>query len=966
MSTRKFAEGVPTVLLAAFAAVVLNAGRDAQAAPSRAATRTAPSGVRLTPTAAAGARFSRLNPHLRGDPGYLAGQAVTTAVSPGGRTLLILTSGYNRLFDQKGGVIPADSEEYVFVYDIGCGQPRMKQVLRIPNTYMGMAFAPDGRHFYVSGGVDDDVHVFARSGGLWTEDFEAVIRLGHKAGKGLAVKPEAAGVAVSADGCNLVVANFYNDSVSIVRLAGGLPTGPPVELSLQPGNGRVGGTYPYWVAISGSRTAYVSSMRDREIDAVALARTTPAVVARIPVEGNPNRMVLNRAGSRLYVASDNDDVVSVIDTSDHRVLSEIRTIAPPSLMVPGAYYHGVAPNSLALSPDGERLYVTNGGENAVAIIALRSAQPRVIGLFPTGYWPNSVSVSGDGKMLYVVNGKSVPGPNPGYCAANGYDLQRQAHCDSSNQYILQLSKAGFLALPTPAGRDLSELTRTVAANDHLYVRENAADHRLMEALHQRIKHIIYIVRENRTYDQELGDLPVGNGDPRLAEFGRRITPNAHALASRFVALDNFYDTGEVSGNGWPWSTSAMESDVGAKNLSLNYAHRGLSYDWEGTDRGVDVAIGSLAGRMREEAGYPDDRDLLPGKDDVAAPDAPEGERQQGYIWDAVMRAGLSVRNYGFMLDLGPYDNVIHRPPLLPLPHKSRTRVAYAANAQLAPVTDPYFRGFDTRFPDYYREAEWDREFKQYVANGNLPALGLVRLMRDHLGDFAESIDGLNTPEAQVADNDYAVGRLVQAVAHSPYASSTLIIIVEDDAQDGPDHVDAHRSVCFFAGPYVKQHAVVSERYSTVNMLATIEDILGTQHLSIYDAYQRPMSAVFDLHQKDWTFHATEPAPFAAAFTGGGAKRDRAEFHFRRTPAYWARETKGMRWDREDENPAPLIERIYWDGLNPGMPYPTARSTADLRDHRAALLASPSTSGISRRSSDMGHPADMTSEVPPSR
>jgi hypothetical protein len=462
----------------------------------------------------------------------------------------------------------------------------------------------------------------------------------------------------------------------------------------------------------------------------------------------------------------------------------------------------------------------------------------------------------------------------------------------------------------------------------------------MSALHRRIKHIIYIVRENRTYDQVLGDMPVGNGDPRLAEFGRAITPNAHALALGFVTLDNFYDTGEVSGNGWPWSTSAMESDNGSKDMPVYYAERGLSYDVEGTNRDVDVAVGSLAEREKEEPGYPHDPDLLPGTANVAAPDGPEGEHQQGYLWDAAMRAGLAVRNYGFLLDLKPYDNPIHSPPLIPLPYASRTRIAFPANRQLAPVTDPYFRGFDTRFPDYYREAEWKREFDRYVAHGNLPALSFVRLMRDHLGDFTKSIDGLSTPEAQVADNDYAVGRLIEAVARSPYADSTLIIIIEDDAQDGADHVDAHRSVCFFAGPYLKRHAVVSERYSTVNVLATIEDILGLGHLSIYDAYQRPMSAVFDLERKDWSYRAIEPAPFAAAFTGAGKPPDPAAFHFKHSPAYWARVTRGMQWGKEDENPAPLIERIYWEGLNPGVPYPGARSGKDLSRDRATLLAAP--------------------------
>jgi hypothetical protein len=543
-------------------------------------------------------------------------------------------------------------------------------------------------------------------------------------------------------------------------------------------------------------------------------------------------------------------------------------------------------------------------------------------------------------MLYIVNGKSIPGPNVRWCAANDYNAAREAHCNSSNQYILQVSEGGFLSVPAPTAHDLTELTRTVAANDHLYVRENAEDQRLMSALHQRIKHIIYIVRENRTYDQLLGDLPVGNGDPRLTEFGHVITPNAHALALNFVTLDNFYDTGEVSGNGWPWSTSAMESDEGSKDVPVYYASRGLSYDWEGTDRDVDVAIGSLAARKQEEPGYPDDPDLLPGNADVAAPDGPQGEYQQGYIWDAVMRAGLAVRNYGFMLDLAPYGNPTHSTPLIALPYARRTRVAFPSNRGLAPVTDPYFRGFDTRFPDYYREAEWQREFEQYVAHGNLPALSLVRLMRDHLGTFAQSIDGLGTPEAQVADNDYAVGRLVEAVAHSPYADSTLIIVIEDDAQDGADHVDAHRSVCFLAGPYLKHHAVVSERYSTVNVLATIEDILGLDHLSIYDAYQRPMSGAFDLGQTHWSYRAIEPAPFAAAFTGGAKPPDPAAFHFRQTPAYWARVTRGMRWGKEDENPAPLIERIYWRGLEPDAPYPSVRSGADLSRDRARLLAAP--------------------------
>jgi len=416
---------------------------ETSAAPARRhVAPLAPSGLRITPLAATGAQFASLDPHLPDFPAYRAGQAVTTALSPDGKTLLILTSGYNRVFDANGKTILPASQEYVFVFDVSGRAPRQIQALQIPNTYMGMTFAPDGRHFFVSGGVDDNVHFFSSANGRWSEDGASPLKLGHKEAKGLSVKPEVGGLAVTADGSKLLVANFYNDSLSIVPLTNGLPAGPPTEISLQPGSGKPGGTYPYWIAVKGNGTAYISSMRDREIDVVDLSGASPSVSARIAVEGNPNRMVLNRAGTRLYVASDNADIVSLIDTAQNRVLSTVRTIAPPSLVSPGVYYHGVAPNSLALSPDERRLYVTNGGENALAVIALDGAKPAVTGLIPTGYWPNSVSAGANGRMLYVVNGKSVPGPNPKVCAANNFDAAAINMCCS-------FPKRDFSVCPCP-------------------------------------------------------------------------------------------------------------------------------------------------------------------------------------------------------------------------------------------------------------------------------------------------------------------------------------------------------------------------------------------------------------------------------------------------------------------------------------------------------------------------------------
>jgi hypothetical protein len=466
----------------------------------------------------------------------------------------------------------------------------------------------------------------------------------------------------------------------------------------------------------------------------------------------------------------------------------------------------------------------------------------------------------------------------------------------------------------------------VARNNHFGFAESASDRAMMTFLHRHIRHIIYVVRENRAYDQILGDLGEGNGAPSLVEFGKDITPNAHRLARQFVDLDNFYDTGEVSGNGWAWSTAARESDAGEKNIPINYALDGLSYDWEGENRNVNVALPTLADRRKVAPYYPDDPDLLPGQNDVAAPDGPQGQKQKGYLWDAALRAGLSVRNYGFFIDLEPYDRPTSQGGIGEIidPHARGVRVAVSTNPTLAPRTDPYFRGFDNRYPDVYREAEWAREFAGYVKHQDLPSLELVRLMHDHLGSFDQAIKGVNTPDTEVADNDEAVGKLIETVAHSPYADSTLIFVVEDDAQDGPDHVDAHRSVAFVAGPYVKHHAVVSDRYTTVNLVRTIEDILGFGPMTLNDAYERPMATVFDRNARHWDFHATEPRPLTATrLPQSSEAMTLPRWHKPRPAQWWAQQTRGYDWHVEDDIPTVAFNHVLWQGLHPGTPYPHA-------------------------------------------
>ena len=924
-----------------------------------------PTGQSITPTAAPGAVFTELNPGLASAPDFTVGQLVSTVVSPDGRTLLALTSGFNQQY-------PALSSEFVFVFDISAGRATQKQALQVPNSYVGLAFAPDGGAFYVSGGVDDSVHVFARgAGGSWSES-GAPIALGNGPGIGLTqgvpgiagptVGAQAAGVAVSGDGRTLVVANYENDSISLVDLA----SRGVKALDLRPGrnnpaqSGVAGGEFPYWVAFKGSDTVYVSSLRDREIVVVGVTGT-PTVTARIALKGNPTKLILNKAQNRLFVASDNSDTVDVIDTASNRLIASIDTTAPEG-QLEGQVRRGSSPNSLALSPDEETLYVTNAGSNFVAVIELHHNGGAVVGLIPTGWYPNSVSVSADGRTLYVVNGKGNAGPNPENCtdvengpsghsppnapvSADGCPAALQT--GSANQYVWQLTKGALLTLPVPGERTLRGLTQTVADNNGFDLALNRTDRSVMDALRRRIRHVIYIVKENRTYDQLLGDIGSGNGDASITQFPQSITPNFHAIASGFVLLDNFYCSGEVSMDGWQWSTGARSIDANDKSTSVNYAGRGMTYDSEGTARGINIAFGTNSARAAAlsggvAAGEPPlpaalqyltgstlsslaDPDSLPGTANEVELDGPDGQQGAGYIWNAALRAGKSVRNYGFFIDM-TLENVpgtIGGLGPIKDPFSAGIPVAVPTHPDLLGVTDPYFRGFDNIFPDFYRYQEWSREFDQFVAGHNLPALELVRLMHDHMGDFGAAIDGVNTPEYQQADNDYAVGLLVQKVANSPYADSTLIFVLEDDAQDGPDHVDAHRSTGYIVGPYVKQGVTVSTHYSTVNMIRTIEDVLGLQHLNIHDQGVPPMTDAFDPAQSKWSFTAN-PSAYLYGTTLPLPPRPVALREIpkpTRTAAWWAAQTRGMDFRSEDRVDADAFNRIVWKGMMGERPYP---------------------------------------------
>ncbi len=879
--------------------------------------RRLPSGQFITPDAVPGVSTMPLDPHLGLYPALVAGQAMSSAVSPDGKTLLVLTSGYNSIespathaFDE------AASSEYVFAYDISGGRPVQTQTIRISTANAGIAFSADGRTFYAGTGGGDSVVAYKKAGYSWTED-GGPIALGHAHGVGLKQGPSTAGLAVTADGRTIVVANEFNDSVSSIDVAARTVS----ELDLRPGvedaafSGMAGGETPFWVVIDG-RTAYVSSIRDREVDVLDMSGAAPRLATRIPVRGTPIKMLLDRKRHRLFVAADNDDGVQVIDTEADKVVARIPVAAPGTLLTRSPRYRGAAPNDLSLSEDGRTLYVSNGGENAIAVLDVTPGRvPHTMGLIPTGWYPNAVSVAHG--WLYVSNSRSDPGPNPGNCdssVARDTGKDRYFATCRANEYVLQREGASLQASPIPNGVVLEALTRRVAANDGFTDGHDARDRSVMTSLRQRIRHVIYIIKENRTYDQILGDLGTGNGDPALVEFGRAVTPNFHAMASQFVDLDNFEDSSEVSGNGWQWDLQARETDFNVKTIPLEYSRRKTNapYDSEGDVRGVDVGLGSLGNRMRADPHYPDDANLLPGtnSDDIAdGPGDDETSTQTGVLWDAALRRGLTVRNYGVeVTNTGRADDMDA------FAHHDPQAICHAPG--LIDLTDAYFRGFDQNQPDMVRYAEWHREFQHYEATGAMPSLELVRLSHDHMGKFATALAGVNTPELQQADDDYAVGRLVEDVSNGRFKDSTLIFVIEDDAQDGPDHVDAHRSTAYVVGPYVKQGAVVSQRYTTISLLRTIEDVLGIGHLSLFDAYQRPMTDVFDLSRAAWHFSATPSAYLYATTLPMPARHaDAAPVPISTHPAsWWAARTVGYDWSREDHAPVAAFNDLLWRGL----------------------------------------------------
>jgi YVTN family beta-propeller protein len=625
----------------------------------------------------------------------------------------------------------------------------------------GIAFAPDGSTAYASDAPGSGIHTFTVKGGLLKEGQEIGLRSGSWP----------AGIAVSPSGSRLFVAANLTDQLLIVD-----PVARKTIATIAVGHS------PYDVALNHSGSlAFVSNWGGRTVTVVDTTRG--AVVKTLSVGEHPSAIALNPVNRELYIANTDSDTITVVDSDSATVL---RTIDERPFS--GAQV-GASPDGLAVSPDGTTLYVANAGDNDVAVVKLvtagsTSAADKIAGMIPTAWYPSALAINPAGSTLFVVNMKGLGvGPvQPG-------------------QYLGLLMQGSLSCIPMPGATQLRAFTATVASNGHFGTVAPAGDGSVIPktvGASSPIKHVIYVLKENRTYDQVLGDLGRGNGDPSLTMFPESVTPNQHALARQFVDLDNFYCDGEVSADGWMWSTASYANTYNQKNWPLDYSIWGRPYDFGGF---ANVAADP---DNTETAGFP-------------GPDP-----RKCFLWDDLGAHGVSYRNYGFFIGA--------LPALVP-----------ATMPGLAGHTDLDYSGWDLKYTDQARIDAWLREFQGFQSSGQMPTVQLVYLPRDHTMNTASQQP---TPTAMVADNDLALGRLVDAVSHSRFWSSTAIFVVEDDAQDGPDHVDAHRTIAQVISPYSQLGTVDSTFYSTVSMLRTIELLVGAPPLTQFDAAATPMSDCF--------------------------------------------------------------------------------------------------------------------------
>ena len=804
------------LLAAAVAGASMITHATAFAAPQAATRVKAPTSARMKEPKVTllpnGWRISPVGQHVT-----IGDLPMNLVVSPDGDHLIVTNNGY--------------SQPNLVTYDFTKQIARDRIVLE--SAWLGLAFHPDGKRLYSSGSAKNRVDEFSWEKGALkkTGDF-ALPKPGNDSFVG--------GLAVSPDGKRLYAVHVLGEKLHAIDVdtrAIAKTINLPAE--------------PYTVVVSAdSATVYLSLWGGSKV--LAFNAVDLSLKHEIDVGEHPNAMTFSKDGSRLFVACANTNAVWNIDLNKGYATEQIG-IAPFPHMPPGS-----TPNALDLSPDGKTLLVANADNNTVAVIDIEDdGKGEVKGFIPTGWYPTGVRYSKDGSKIFILSGKGlVSGANP-------RGRQAGVNTGPDGQYAGAMLWGTLTTLDTPNDLKLKEYTATA-----LFVTPDTGKSQLAPAkaplrsviprkvgAPSPIKHVFYVIRENRTYDQVLGDLPQGNGDPSLTLFGENVTPNAHALMRQFVLLDNFYVDAEVSYDGHAFSTGAWATDAVEKIWPMNYGRREARYLSEG------------GGAMRNAYG------------NLAA-----GPR--GYIWDAAARANVSYRSYGEFSIPGAeirLDDDGMKPPY------------YGSVPGLKDHVHPTYPPYNLSIPDNQRIDVWLGEFKEFEKNGALPRLNILRLGNDHTSG---SRLGAKTPRAMIAENDHALGRFVEAISKSRYWKESAIFVLEDDAQNGPDHVDAHRSLGFAISPYTQRKGVVdSTLYTTSGFLRTMELILGLEPLSQYDAAATPLYNAFALTADVTPFQSISP------------RIDVTEMNDPR--AWGAKESGEMDLAEADRAPDLLLNEIVW-------------------------------------------------------
>lgn len=712
---------------------------------------------------------------------------MTSVLSPDGKFFVVMQAGY----------LPPR----ITTLDAATLQPVDSAL--VPDAWLGLAFAPGSGLLYVSGGSRAEIYEFALSSGgkLELKRTFPLVPAGQRKHTDFT-----GDLAISPDGRLLYAAGLYRNSVFVVNLQTGIvieewkSANRPYRLLPHP-DGK-------WLYVSGWADGFV--YRHNAADGALVSRL---LVGQQPmdmvwrgkatvVEGEDEegkKQTVAPYPARIFVAVSGTNTVASLAVNEDgslRMLERINVALYPEQPV------GMTPSSLALSRDQDSLYIVCADANAVAVAGVPTARSVVKGFFPTGWYPTFVRQMPSGQLL-VLNGRGARSfPNPQ--GPNPFRRPAPSHEGiAAVEYVGRIQRGSASVIEPFDEVTLSDFTDQVIRNTPFRVRMlsdagSPPDSVVPSSPDKRgpIRHVIYVVKENRTYDQVLGDLGIGNGDPSLVLFGEQITPNHHKLARDFVLLDNFYVNADVSADGHNWSSAAIAPAYVQRMWPNSYAARRRHYDYEGTER-------------------------------AALPPA-------GYIWSNALAAGRTVRNFGWWAT-----------NITPAPASGR-QIAQVRDPALAPHTSPDFRAYDLDYPDVERMKQFLAELSQWEAKGQMPELIVLRIGNNHTSG---TTPGKISPRSAVADNDAALGMLVEAVSKTRFWNEAAIFVLEDDAQNGADHVDSHRAPAFVISPYTRGRGIDSTLYNTVSMLRTIELILGLRPMTMHDAGATPMWRAF-LHQPD--------------------------------------------------------------------------------------------------------------------